>query len=79
VRAIVLSVVAPALAEDDRRMTLVARWRDLPMRFRLAASLGDDELFELCVANRDLWIERTADGELLIRLPTGERPVAATF
>jgi hypothetical protein len=35
----------------------IARWRDLPMRIRLAAPLGDDELFELCAANRDLRIE----------------------
>jgi Uma2 family endonuclease len=64
-------MVAPALVEDDLRMTLVARWRDLPMRIRLAAPLGDDELFEFCAANRDLRIERTVDGELLIMPPTG--------
>jgi Uma2 family endonuclease len=64
-------MIAPALAEDDRRMTIVARWRDLPMRVRLAAPLGDDDLFEFCAANRDLRIERTADGELLIMSPTG--------
>ncbi|HWU90279.1 MAG TPA: Uma2 family endonuclease [Kofleriaceae bacterium] len=64
-------MVAPALVEDDLRMTLVARWRDLPMRLRLARPLGHDELFEFCAANRDLRIERTADGELLIRSPTG--------
>jgi len=52
-------------------MTIVARWRDMPMRVRLAAPLGDDELFEFCAANRDLRIERTADGELLIMPPTG--------
>lgn len=52
-------------------MNIVARWRDLPMRIRLAAPLGDDELFEFCAANRDLRIERTADGELLIMPPTG--------
>jgi len=27
-------------------MTIVARWRNLPMRVRLAVPLGDDELFE---------------------------------
>jgi Uma2 family endonuclease len=70
-RAIVRSMVAPALVEDDLRMNIVARWRDLPMRIRLAAPLGDDELFEFCAANRDLRIERTADGELLIMPPTG--------
>ena len=64
-------MIAPALADDDRCMTIVARWRDLPMRVRLAAPLGDDDLFEFCAANRDLRIERTADGELLIMPPTG--------
>ncbi len=52
-------------------MTLVARWRHLPMRIRLAAPLGDDDLFELCTANSELRIERTADGELFIMPPTG--------
>lgn len=56
---------------DDLRMTLVARWRHLPMRIRLAAPLGDDDLFDLCAANRELRIERTTDGELVIMPPTG--------
>jgi Uma2 family endonuclease len=67
-------VVAPASSAidvDDLRMTLVARWRHLPMRIRLAAPLGDDDLFDLCAANGDLRIERTTDGELLIMPPTG--------
>jgi Uma2 family endonuclease len=67
-------VVAPASSAidvDDLRMTLVARWRHLPMRIRLAAPLGDDDLFELCAANRELRIERTTDGELVIMPPTG--------
>jgi len=62
-------VVAPAnsaIDVDDRRLTLVARWRHLPMRLRLAAPLGDDDLFDLCAANRDLRIERTNDGELVV-------------
>ena len=52
-------------------MTVVARWRHLPMRIRLAAPLGDDDLFDLCAANRELRIERTSDGELVIMPPTG--------
>jgi Uma2 family endonuclease len=67
-------VVAPASSAidiDDLRMTLVARWRHLPMRIRLAAPLGDDDLFDLCAANRELRIERTTDGELVIMPPTG--------
>lgn len=41
------------------------------MRIRLAAPLGDDDLFDLCAANRGLRIERTSDGELVIMRPTG--------
>src|SRR5260370_41923384 len=43
----------------------------LPMRVRLAVRLNDDALFELCRLNRELRIERTKDGELLIKSPTG--------
>jgi len=75
---IVSTMVALSLAEDELRMTIVARRRDLPMRVRLAAPLGDDELFELCAANRDLRIERSAEGELLIMPFTGGRPAVAT-
>jgi Uma2 family endonuclease len=67
-------VVAPASSAidvDELRMTLVARWRHLPMRVRLAAPLGDDDLFDLCAANSELRIERTSDGELVIMPPTG--------
>ena len=41
------------------------------MRIRLAAPLGDDDLFDLCAANRGLRIERTSDGALVIMPPTG--------
>lgn len=67
-------MVAPAsnaIDVDDLRMTVVARWRHLPMRIRLASPLGDDDLFDLCAANRELRIERTSDGELVIMPPTG--------
>jgi Uma2 family endonuclease len=37
----------------------------------MAVPIGDDELFELCQINRDLRIERAADGEILIMPPTG--------
>lgn len=67
-------MVAPASSAidvDDLSMTVVARWRHLPMRIRLAAPLDDDDLFDLCAANRGLHIERTSDGELIIMPPTG--------
>lgn len=51
----------------------------LPLRVRPARPLDDDALFALCQANRDLKIERTADGELLIMPPTGGETGARNF
>lgn len=34
-------------------------------------SMGDDEFFEFCRVNRELRIERTAEGDLIIMSPTG--------
>jgi Uma2 family endonuclease len=64
---------ARANAVDDAiaRVAIVTSFRHLPLRVRLAHPLDDDELFELCAANRDLRIERTAEGELVIMPPTG--------
>ncbi|AGY58699.1 Uma2 family endonuclease [Gloeobacter kilaueensis] len=44
-----------------------------PIRFKLqpVLRLNDDQLFDLCQLNRDLRIERSAEGELLIMSPTG--------
>src|SRR6266498_4117591 len=38
---------------------------------RPVVELTDDQFFEFCQINRDLRIERTAQGELLIMPPTG--------
>src|SRR5262245_56224334 len=35
------------------------------------ARLSDDEFFEFCQLNRDLRIERTSDGDLIVMPPTG--------
>lgn len=43
----------------------------LPARVRLSEPLDDDALFELCALNKNLQIERTADGELIFMAPTG--------
>jgi Uma2 family endonuclease len=43
----------------------------MPMRVRPAGRMTDDELFELCALNRELVIERTKEGELIITSPTG--------
>lgn len=46
---------------------------ELPLTFRLepALKLSDDQLFLLSQLNRDLRLERTAQGELIIMPPTG--------
>jgi Uma2 family endonuclease len=36
-----------------------------------ALELSDDELFELCARNRELRIERTAEGDLIVMTPAG--------
>ena len=50
---------------------IIADWKHLPLRVRLARPMGDDALYDLCAANPDLRIERTADGEILIMPPAG--------
>jgi Uma2 family endonuclease len=46
-----------------------------PDRFLLhlwpVIKLTDDQLFELCQLNQELWIERTAEGDLVIMAPEG--------
>jgi Uma2 family endonuclease len=43
----------------------------LVLRLRPVIELTDDQFFEFCQINRDLRIERTAEGELVIMPPTG--------
>ncbi|MBI3185719.1 MAG: Uma2 family endonuclease [Myxococcales bacterium] len=43
----------------------------LPIRIRPAVWVGDEALLEFCRLNRDLRIERTKDGELIIMPPAG--------
>jgi Uma2 family endonuclease len=59
------------LPAEALRLTLVTSARHLPLRIRPAIPPSDDELFEMCQANRALRIERSAEGELLIMPPTG--------
>jgi len=42
-----------------------------PVRVRPASRMSDDELFELCARNRELRIERTSEGEVIVMSPTG--------
>jgi Uma2 family endonuclease len=43
----------------------------LIVRLRPFVELSDDDFFELCQENRDLRLERSAQGEVLIMPPTG--------
>jgi Uma2 family endonuclease len=45
----------------------------LTLRLRPVLELSDQQLFSLAGLNRDLRIERTAEGELIIMSPTGGR------
>ena len=36
-----------------------------------AVEMNDDQFFDFCQANRELRIERTAEGDILLRSPTG--------
>jgi Uma2 family endonuclease len=43
----------------------------LILNFSSAIELTDEQFFQLCVNNRDLRLEQTAEGELIIMPPTG--------
>jgi Uma2 family endonuclease len=43
----------------------------LLLHLRPVIELTDDQLFELCQINQELWIERTAEGDLVIMPPEG--------
>ena len=49
----------------------------LVLRLRPAIEMGDDQFFEFCQLNRDLRIERTAEGDIVIMSPTGGTTSAA--
>jgi Uma2 family endonuclease len=51
----------------------------LVVRLRPVIDLTDDQFFEFCQINRDLRIERTASGELLIMPPTGSETGGSNF
>jgi len=44
---------------------------DSPIRIQPVRPLSDEEFYSFCVANPDLRIERTAEGEIVIMPPTG--------
>jgi len=43
----------------------------ITLRLSAALHFGDDEFFELCRLNRDLRLERTAEGDIIVMPPTG--------
>ena len=45
---------------------------------RPALELDEEQLFEFCRLNREWRIERNAEGDLEVMVPTGERLVAGT-
>ena len=57
-----MSVVAPDTEPVDPYLTL---------RMRPAVNLTDDQFFELCQINRDLRLERTAKGDIIVMAPAG--------
>lgn len=57
--------------EPAAAVQIVAARRDLPLRIRPRAPFSDEALFEFCQRNRDLRVERTSDGDLIIMSPTG--------
>jgi Uma2 family endonuclease len=55
----------------ESALALRVPYGELPVRIRHSALLDDAALFRFCAANRDLRIERAANGEILIMPPTG--------
>src|SRR4028119_2371915 len=51
----------------------------LVVRMHPVIDLTDDQFFDFCQINRDLRIERTATGELLIMPPTGSETGGSNF
>lgn len=54
-------------------MQVVLPQQALPAKLELNPDLrmDDDAFYEFCIANPDLWIERTAQGEIIIVPPAG--------
>ncbi len=53
--------------------------RPMVVQMHPVINLTDDQFFEFCQINRDLRIERTAEGELLIMSPTGSETGGSNF
>ncbi len=73
-------IIYPNINQGEITMAITARRSDppagierLPLKVELRPiiNLQDEQLYEFCQINRDLRIERNAQGELLIMPPTG--------
>lgn len=62
---------AAAIPDSESAVRIFAPRSHLPLRLRLVRALDDDQLFAFCAENRELRIERSAGGEILITSPTG--------
>jgi Uma2 family endonuclease len=49
------------------------------LELKLDIDLTDEQFFQLCQNNRDLKFERTADGDLIIMVPTGSETSKRNF
>lgn len=64
-----------ACYREGRMASSPAQVEDVPLvvRLRPVIDMTDDELLKFCSLNRDLRIERSADGDLIIMAPAGAR------
>src|SRR5262249_10801122 len=62
-----------AVSTTVRKRKAIEQANGLPLvvRLRPALDLSEDQFFAFCQLNRDLRLERNAEGELLIMPPTG--------
>src|SRR5262245_47294106 len=62
-----------AVSTAVRKRKAIDQSTGLPLvvRLRPALDLSEDQFFAFCQLNRDLRLERNAEGELLIMPPTG--------
>jgi Uma2 family endonuclease len=59
------------MAQQHHAVPIYAFAEQFPLRFRPAVRLSDDAFFELCARNRQLRIERTPEGDIVVMPPTG--------
>jgi len=69
------------MLDQQQPLTASTKVETLPMLVRMhpVIELTDDQFFEFCQLNRDLRVERTATGELLIMSPTGSETGGSNF